>query len=471
MKKTNRSQLPPEQQPLFATSIPTLPRRQIIQPNLKNSRMFQDADDQINIRRKQNNKESTTHQEDYRHGKTTSQSFVDITQRKFQIVERRRAFFLFIIFFGILYMMSPGNDIEDNPYATTVKPHSLITSLFSLKKKKQDMIELDYNKEMNKKMAFREEKEEEEQPGLEHLYAVRNIRNMNEDLNKNDIPFYWHVPRCAGQTLKAILGECLDLVSACEVGVRDGHDQDVTLDIVGYKGARYVNVDTSTLEGIERARDMSLVNSAFVHPDVIMSNFILPISQEIYNKEHKARAFALLRHPIDRAVSMYHFGQKSGIIPKEITITEYAQGQGIENNHMVRYITNKLQGDLPPDALFEAKIILKKKFLIGFVDDLHESITRFINYNKWSYDGYDSKKAHQQEQCVNMLVDVGTNRNKDEYEVPKKGSHIYSLIAWQNSHDVKLYEYAKELFNVQTKLWGSKERKKADKKKKRLSSG
>ena len=70
-----------------------------------------------------------------------------------------------------------------------------------------------------------------------------------------------------------------------------------------------------------------------------------------------------------------------------------------------------------------------------------------------------------------MLIEVGSNRNMAGYELPKKGSQAYSLITWQTQFDIKLYEYAKEIFDSQTKAWGTKERKKADKKKKKLGGG
>merc|ERR1712232_1142514 len=487
-------------EPLFATSLPTLPRRHIIQSNLKNSRIFRDEDDdelnsatirtndENNNDSDNNNALKATAQESFssfRRADSTSRTLADISKKKYEVMERRRAGMLVIILFlcalTIHFTTSDNNNTDRDQFINNANnsPHETSSAVILSNGNNNNIHDHNYKIWSRSKQTNDEEvkgvettnqdiEEEEEQPGLEYLYAVKNMRNINDGMDRNDIPFFWHIPRCAGSTIKAIMGECLGLILACEVGVRDGHEDDPSLDIINYKGARYMNVDTSSLEGINRARDKKLVGSNVARPQAIVSSYLLPISQEIYDHSHKGRAFTLLRHPIERAVSMYYFNHQIGNLANEISLEDYAKGQGIENNWMVRYLTGKLEDELPSDALFEAKNNLKKKFLIGFVDDLNESIQRFLKYNDWAYHEYDMTKATQQEQCVNMLAEVGANKNMAGYVLPKRGSQLYSWISWQTSYDIKLYEYAKELFDTQTKLWGTKERKKADKKKKRL---
>ena len=77
----------------------------------------------------------------------------------------------------------------------------------------------------------------------------------------------------------------------------------------------------------------------------------------------------------------------------------------------------------------------------------------------------DSTVAERQFECVNGLLSEGINVNPP-YEIPKKGSQEWALISHQTQYDIKLYEFAQELFDEQTKKYGSKEWKKADKKKK-----
>merc|ERR1711862_698670 len=99
----------------------------------------------------------------------------------------------------------------------------------------------------------------------------------------------------------------------------DGHEKDPSVEIINYKGAKYINVDTSTLDGIERAKDMNMIASNAARPEVVLSSYLLQISSDIYNKDNKGRAFTLLRHPIERAVSTYYFKLETGAIPNHVT--------------------------------------------------------------------------------------------------------------------------------------------------------
>ncbi|EJK76414.1 hypothetical protein THAOC_01822, partial [Thalassiosira oceanica] len=155
---------------------------------------------------------------------------------------------------------------------------------------------------------------------------------------------------------------------------------------------------------------------------------------------------------------------------RSVSIEDYAQGNGIENNWMCRFIANRMTGELTKDDLEEAKEILRTKFLVGFVDDLDESLHRIMKYAGWKYKD-DSTERMKQEDCVKDLAAHGTNANPTEYELPKRGSQAHALISWQTQFDSKLYSYAKELFEKQTKEWGTKERKKELKKRKKKGGG
>lgn len=442
-------------EPLFSTTLPSQPRRQV--PSVKhNHHLYRETD-----------MASTA---SFRHADSTSRALAAIAQSKYDTMERRRAGFLLmflVLFAGSIHLLS-----SNNHYFRDGEGAASTDAIMSLRYK--DPIDYSGASAVVPDVGDEESQEgvqgeDEDDPEAEMLSSVTNLRDVSADFEDGDVPFFWHIPRCGGSTIKNIMGECFGLVSACEVGVREGHENDEDLDIIDYKGAKYVNVDTSNLEGIKRAKQMNLIGSTVARPEVVVSSYLLEIAQEIYDEDHKGKSFVLFRHPIERAVSMYHHHLNLGNIP-DITLEDYAKGQGIENNWMVRYVTGRLEGDLPKEALEHAKVILKKKFLVGFLDDLQESMERFIKYNNWVFDE-DADKANHQEQCVNMLIEVGSNRNVAGYDLPKKGSQAYSLISWQTQYDIKLYQYAKELFDIQTKTWGTKERKKADKKKKKLSGG
>jgi len=313
------------------------------------------------------------------------------------------------------------------------------------------------------------EKLEEEKKKEEKMMFMNQFSNLADYSASmmDGTALFWHIPRSGGSTVKNIMGQCLGLVGASEVGIRDGHGNDAELDVIDFQGVKYVNIDTYSLEGINRAYEMGFAGSGLA--DVVVTSYFLQATQSLFNSESKGRAFALLRNPIERAVSMYYYKIEMGLLD-EVTLEEYAKGKGIENNWMTRYLVDHMEGELSKEDLEQAKVVLKEKFLIGFLDDLDESMARFMKYNGWGVNEDDIKQMNQ-ENCIKLLAESGTNKNEVGYSMPKKGTQAYALITWQTQFDLKLYEFAKDIFSLQTKAWGTKERKKAEKKKKKAQGG
>ena len=316
----------------------------------------------------------------------------------------------------------------------------------------------------------------EETPPKEKIYdeshqfltPLHHFADVRDAPRQTDTAFFFHVPRSGGSTVKDMLGKCMRLVQSSEVGVRDGHDRDTTLQVLTVQENKYVNVDTTTIPGIQRAVDLGLAQSGM--SDLIVSSYFHD-SAALFDLQHQGRAFVMLRNPIDRAVSMYyHRLHELHDLEDSVTIEDYAQGNGIENNWMTRFLTNRMTGELTKEDLEHAKVIMKEKFLIGFLDDLEESIYRIIKYNGWRYDDDETAKM-KQEDCIADLTKLGSNINAEGYEIPKRGTQGYALIIWQTQFDSKLFDYARELFDGQTKLYGTKERKKQRKKDKQKKKG
>jgi len=316
--------------------------------------------------------------------------------------------------------------------------------------------------------------------GFERLKVLSHYVDVTSAFNSTQqTPVFFHVPRSGGQTIKEIVGQCLGKVQASEVGSRKGHKKDTSLQVVTIDNGKYVNVDTTSVKGLKRAGSMGLAESGLA--DMITSSYFVPSAESLFSHIFTeglqlnaseipptyGRVFTMFRPPVERAVSMYYY-QHADVVSLE----EYAKGNGIENNWMTRFLTDTMEGDLTTRHLEQAKDILRQKVLIGFWNDPKESIYRIFKYNQWlptDNEMLDEKKKFerdQQQQCIEHKLTEKTNEYPGGYEMPKKGSQAYALISWQTQYDNKLFDFAKELFDAQTKQWGSKQRKKELKQKK-----
>jgi hypothetical protein len=178
-----------------------------------------------------------------------------------------------------------------------------------------------------------------------------------------DTPYLWHVPRSGGVIVKTLMSHCLKMTLAAEVGELEGHDSDEVrkksfrlsvlvdlfcccahncdscdnvfwhskeLKVVNLFEHNYTNVNVATAEGIARAQSLGLVPSHMA--DVIVSAQVDKIPS-LFTSNERARAFVLLRNPVDRAASMFYFIKSMGNERmKNMTLVDYAKSDMIENN-------------------------------------------------------------------------------------------------------------------------------------------
>lgn len=123
-------------------------------------------------------------------------------------------------------------------------------------------------------------------------------------------PLFFHVPRTGGSTIQDLLAFCLEIVTASEVGVVDGHDQDDELQLIsrdGWGGSMFVNVDTTSIEGIDRASELDFADSGLA--EMVITSFVPQASNALFNADNRASVFSLFRHPAERAVSLFYYLQ------------------------------------------------------------------------------------------------------------------------------------------------------------------
>jgi len=269
--------------------------------------------------------------------------------------------------------------------------------------------------------------------------------------NQNEVPIFWHVPRSGGSSIKDIASFCFGLTLASEVGpiIDPNNAVSVTHTLTtvtdANSGANFVNVDTTSVEGLNVAQNMNL--ASYEGLDLIVTPYIFLGSQMLFNEVNRGRLFMLLRHPIDRAVSMYYYlRDKTGIRGAQIgdTLDLYAKSSMVENNWMTRFLTNKMGGELTADDEALAKEILKTKCLVGLLSKKTESMRRFKLYYGWKAQDHDGSN----EDCEDKLFHWGWS-GINKHEMIQEGSDTWNALKEQNAFDVRLYEYAVKIFEVQ----------------------
>lgn len=287
----------------------------------------------------------------------------------------------------------------------------------------------------------------EEQVELPYLANVADV-----PVKPDDVPLLFHIPRGGGSTVKNILGECYKMTEATDVGRQKRHRtlRTDSLEIVHSEdGASFVNVDTSTVSGIQRAKKLGLVESGLAN--VIISQHLHPAA-ELFNDEQKGRCFTLIRHPIERAVSVFHY---LGVASWEenydpslayMSIEMYARSKRAEYNGMVRFLSNEMEGDLNDSHLDIAKKVLQEKCLVGLLEQKTESFRRFEEYFKW--EAKDQEEVDCRERWLNWNWS-----NKHSHPLVEEGSVVWDLLYRKNELDMELYEFAKSLFAQQALMF------------------
>ena len=125
---------------------------------------------------------------------------------------------------------------------------------------------------------------------------------------QNATPLFWHIHKAGGTTLHDFFSDCLNLTIAAEVGILDGHDMDKQLSLTMKDGRPYINVDTTTEEGIQHAHSLGFHNAPHL-ANVVISPLIIQATGYLFSRGNKAMMFALMRHPVDRAISQFYYLQ------------------------------------------------------------------------------------------------------------------------------------------------------------------
>ena len=277
------------------------------------------------------------------------------------------------------------------------------------------------------------------------LSGLANVFEEPYNPEKNKL-FLWTIPRSGSTSIKQIASHCLGLTMASEAGKGDVIGD--SLQVVEGNGMTYVNVDMSNPDGIAHAKEMGVGGRSEVH---MISSTYLYDGAGVFDIDHKGYMFAVFRHPIERAVSLFYNLKSNKAYAEQMvslaTIEQYSRSSLNENNWITRFLSNTLSGELTPEHEAIAKEVLRTKCIIGLLHEKAETMRRLEML-------FDIKavKSQRRYDCQEKLWYwdwPGKNRHDQVVE----GSDAWTRLYEQNTFDIRLYEYAQELFIAQAKLF------------------
>lgn len=132
---------------------------------------------------------------------------------------------------------------------------------------------------------------------------------------------------------------------------------------------------------------------------------------------------------------------------QHVSLQMWSRSKRIEHNWVTRFLSNELRGDLTMEHLELAKEVLRKKCIIGLLDEKSETWSRLEQFFGWKF--YTGKDR----ECYDRMLNWGW-KNKNLHTTIAEGSIVWDLLHKQNELDMMLYEYAQLLFEEQRVLFG-----------------
>ena len=254
--------------------------------------------------------------------------------------------------------------------------------------------------------------------------------------------------------------------------------RDPTLYVVRAGGGRYVNVDLDSLEGVRRAVDGGLVAGGLADvvaaPDARLGSLLFGDAGDRVHgdgtggadaREHRGVLFAMFRHPIDRAVSWFYHkqsGRDSVHYDPSLetrSLPDWINSPSYVTDYMVRTLVGKVGTPAPltHDDLDAAKEVLRRKCVVGLLEEKGESVKRFERFFGWNADvrrtslflleDEETANAAQaarwndagDEECRDRLLYWNwVNKNKHPDLEEGSSSVVYNLLESKNRYDIEV---------------------------------
>jgi len=257
---------------------------------------------------------------------------------------------------------------------------------------------------------------------------ISNLNSIGDfPVDVNDTPFFWWAPLAGCAKAEDIIREC----------------------------NLFQDVDTSSLQGMEKLSELIVMDNTTL--DVLVSPHFMAAAG-VFDDDHRGRAFTFIRDPIKRELAHFHDlnNKDSNHIDYNaaltgMTLEGYVNSDYASHNWLTRHLLGKERDTIIEDDLEAAKAILREKVLVMLVEDTDEA----ISYRLRHYFGSSGKEMGATWDCIGNLV----KDRYDNFDFPeiKKNTHEYAMLTRNNNFDIKLYRYARYLYEHQRVMMNRKE--------------
>jgi len=255
---------------------------------------------------------------------------------------------------------------------------------------------------------------------------ISNLRSIGDfPVDVSDTPFFWWAPLSGCAKAEDIIREC------------------------------NLSQDVDSLEGNDELSELNIMDNVTL--DVLVSPHFMNAAG-VFDNDHLGRAFTFIRDPIKRELA--HFHDLSNKDSSHIDYNAALSGMNLEgyvnsdyasNNWLTRHLLGKETDTIIDKDLEAAKAILREKVLVMLVEDTEEA----TSYRLRHYFGSSGKDMGSTWDCIGNLV----RDRYDNFDFPeiKKNTHEYAMLTRNNNFDIKLYRYARYLYEHQRVMMDRKE--------------
>jgi len=287
---------------------------------------------------------------------------------------------------------------------------------------------------------------------------IENSKDTKDQpiIKGKDIPFFWAIPKCGTSTIKLIMSRCLNLRMASSTG-QVNYDEYNQLQLVdlGPKRGQFLNVNFGYLPGIRQASEWRMAESGLV--DVAVTSYIHEAVTNVLSTSHPARIFTIMRHPIERMISDFHYQKVAqwertyDANKANLTLLEYASDSRYHvDNWMTRMLANQHNGPVQNQDFIYAKQVLKDKVLILWLEQIDESVERLIHFMGWE-DHLPINPTLERKECFDSKLHSTTPANHIDHNSVREESEEWQMLKKINKFDLNLYWYGKDLFDGEQK--------------------